>query len=239
MLNAALLGAVCASSLLVGFALTGRWTGPRLIGMIMGFGAGALLSAIAYELIPASDLGQPGTALAVALGALSFFIGDWLVDRRGGKDRKALGGEPPGSGSAIFIGTLLDNIPESLVLGMGLITGGTINVAFAAAVFASNLPEGVAGTTNLAAAGRPRSAILRMWLALVLVSALAAALGYALVLTVPAVDGHMLEAFAAGAMLTMLADTMMPEALEHGGPLVGLVTVLGFLAAAALSVRSG
>jgi ZIP family zinc transporter len=237
MLNAALLGGLCASSLLVGFALTGRWRGPRLIGMIMGFGAGALLSAIAYELIPASDLSQPRMALAVALGALSFFVGDWLVDRRGGKDRKALAGEARGSGSAIFIGTLLDNIPESLVLGMGLVTGGTINIAFAAAVFASNLPEGVAGTTNLLAAGRPRPAIFRMWLALVLVSALSAAGGYALLLAVPAVDGHLFEAFAAGAMLTMLADTMMPEAFEHGGPLVGLVTVVGFLSAAALSSR--
>jgi ZIP family zinc transporter len=111
-------------------------------------------------------------------------------------------------------------------------------VAFAAAVFVSNLPEGVAGTVNLLAAGRTRRAIGRMWLALVLVSALAAGLGFALLQAVPAADGHLIEAFAAGVMLTMLADTMMPEAFEHGGRLVGLVTVLGFLTAAALSVRS-
>jgi ZIP family zinc transporter len=206
--------------------------------MIMGFGAGALLSAIAYELIPEGDLSHTGTALAVGLGALAFFGGDWLIDQRGGEDRKAIRASDSGSGAAIFIGALLDNIHESLVLGMGMALGGTVNVAFAAAVFVSNLPEGVAGTVNLQASGRPRRQIGGLWLALVLVSALAAGLGYLLVQTVPAVDGQMLEAFAAGAMLTMLADTMMPEAFEHGGKLVGLVTVLGFLAAAALSAWS-
>lgn len=237
-LNAALVGGLAASSILVGFGLAGRGLTPRLLGVIMGFGAGALLSAIAYELIPAYDLSTPGTALAVALGAVTFFVGDMLVDRRGGQDRKALKSAEQGSGAAIFIGTLLDNIPESLVLGMSLAVGGSVNIAFAAAVFVSNLPEGVAGTVNLQASGRSRPAIGRMWLTLVLISAAAAGIGFLLVKAVPAVDGHFIEAFAAGAMLTMLADTMMPEAFEHGGRLVGLVTVLGFMAAAALSVRS-
>jgi ZIP family zinc transporter len=238
MLSAALLGGLAASSLLVGYALAGRGISNRALGMIMGFGAGALLSAIAYELIPASDLGGPGTALAIGLGALAFFVGDWLVDRGGGEDRKAIRNVEAGSGAAIYVGTLLDNIPESLVLGMGLAAGGKINVAFAAAVFVSNLPEGLAGTVNLEASGRPRRQIGGMWLSLVAISAAAAGLGYLLVQALPAVDGQQLEAFAAGAMLTMLADTMMPEAFEHGGRLVGLVTVAGFLAAAALSMLS-
>lgn len=238
MLNAAIVGGLAASSLLVGFALAERGLGDRTLGMIMGFGAGALISAIAYELIPASDIGVTGTSLAVGLGALAFFVGDRLVDRRGGEDRKAIRTGTSGSGAAIFVGTLLDNIPESLVLGMGMALGGSVNLAFAAAVFASNLPEGVAGTANLEASGRSRRRIGGMWLMLVLVSAIAAGLGYLLVIAVPTVDGQLLEAFAAGAMLTMLADTMMPEAFEHGGPLVGLVTVIGFLASAALSVRS-
>jgi ZIP family zinc transporter len=233
-----LVGGVAAASLLVGFALAGRGLPERTLGMIMGFGAGALLSAIAYELIPSTEFGWRGSALAVALGALTFFVGDWLIDRRGGSERKAIRSKETGSGAAIFVGTLLDNIPESLVLGMGMASGGSINVAFAAAVFASNLPEGVAGTVNLAATGRPRARIAWMWILLVVVSAICAALGYLLVLSVPAVDGQFLEAFAAGAMLTMLADTMMPEAFQHGGRLVGLVTVLGYLIAAALSART-
>lgn len=238
MVSAALVGGLAAASLLIGFVLAERGLSERTLGMVMGFGAGALLSAVAYELIPAEDLTWRGTAAAVALGALAFFVADWLVDRRGGHERKAIRRKETGSGAAIFVGTLLDNIPESLVLGMGTATGGSVNLAFAAAVFVSNLPEGVAGTVNLEDTGRPRSRIVWMWVSLVLVSALCAGLGYLLVQSIPAIDGRMLEAFAAGAMLTMLADTMMPEAFQHGGRLVGLVTVLGYLMAAALSVRT-
>jgi ZIP family zinc transporter len=203
----------------------------------MGFGAGALISAIAYELVPESKLTGPDMAVAFGLGALAFFVGDWMIDRRGGAERKAIAGsQPDSSGAAIFIGTLLDNVPESIVLGMSLVLGGSVSVAFLAAVFVSNLPEGVAGSINLEAAGHTRKNIFWMWVILVIVSAACAGLGYALVRWMPGVDGLYVQAFAAGAMLTMLADAMMPEAFEHGGLLVGLFTVLGFLAAATLSV---
>jgi ZIP family zinc transporter len=178
-----------------------------------------------------------GMGLFFLAGAATFFGLDWLVDSRGGADRKDIAGKQDDtSGAAIFIGTLLDNIPESLVLGMGLAMGGSISVAFLAAVFVSNLPEGVAGTVNLTAAGHSRRSTFGMWVALVLVSALAAAVGYGLVQWLPGTDGRLTQAFAAGAMLIMLADAMMPEAYEHGGKLVGLFTVLGFLSAAVLSV---
>ena len=169
-------------------------------------------------------------------GALAFFAGDWLVDHRGGAQRKAIAGEQTaGSGAAIFIGTLLENVPESIILGMSLALGGAINLAFLAAVFVSNLPEGVAGTVNLTSSGVPRRKVFWLWTALVFVSAACAAMSYAAVRGLPAVDGRAAQDFAAGAMLTMLADAMMPEAYEHGGKLVGLFTVLGFLAAAVLS----
>jgi len=237
MLLAFLWGGLAASSLLIGYALAGRGLSNRAIGIVMGFGAGALISAIAYELVPESSVAGAESALAFGLGALAFFGGDWLVDRQGGAERKTIaGGEQAGSGSAIFIGTLLDNIPESLVLGIGLALGGAISVAFLVAVFVSNLPEGVAGTVNLLAAGRSRSTVLWMWVLLILVSALSSAVGFWLVRVLPGADGHIVQAFAAGAMLTMLADAMMPEAYEHGGKTVGLFTVLGFLAAGVLSV---
>jgi ZIP family zinc transporter len=177
--------------------------------------------------------------LAFIAGALTFFGVDWMIDRQGGADRKDIEGTQVGSGSAIFIGTLLDNIPESIILGMSLGLGGAINMAFLMAVFISNLPEGVAGTLNMEAAGRPRGKIFGMWAWLVLISAACAGLGYLIVSWLPAADGRFAQAFAAGAMLTMLADAMMPEAYQHGGKLVGIITVMGFLVSAILSGKEG
>jgi ZIP family zinc transporter len=132
--------------------------------------------------------------------------------------------------------------PEEAVMGLTTAValasgalGGAINLAFLAAVFVSNLPEGVAGSINLRSAGIASRRIFWLWTALVLVSAASAALGYAIVVALPTVDGRVAQAFAAGAMLAMLADAMMPEAFEHGGNLVGLCTVFGFIAAAMLS----
>jgi ZIP family zinc transporter len=236
MLTAFWLGGLAATSLLLGFALSVRGLSSRTIGNVMGIGAGALIGAIAYELVPESALGGLDMALAFGLGALAFFFADLLVDRRGGAERKDIaGGQTGGSGAAIFIGTLLDNVPESIVLGGSLASGGAVNIAFLAAVFISNLPEGVAGSLNLAAAGYERRKIFWMWTALVLISATCAALGYVAEHTRPGVEGLNVQAFAAGAVLTMLADTMMPEAFEHGGLTVGLFTVMGFLATAVLS----
>lgn len=236
MFAAFLWGGLAAAALLVGYLLAGRGLSNRTIGLVMGFGAGALISAIAYELVPDSMDGGWGVALFVLVGAVTFFLADWLVDSWGGAKRKTIAGtHPGGSGAAVFIGTLLDNIPESIVLGMGLATGGSIQVAFLVAVFVSNLPEGVAGTLNLSAAGHARRSIFWLWVLLVLVSAVCAALGFGLVQWLPAADGRFAQAFAAGAMLTMLADAMIPEAYEHGGKLTGLATVFGFVVAAVLS----
>ena len=247
MLTAILWGGLAAASLLIGYLLAARGLSNRIIGVVMGFGAGALISAIAYELVPQSIFNGPGMALAFGLGALAFFAGDWVVDNWGGRTRKNIargknaggknaGGQTGGSGAAIFIGTLLDNVPESIILGMSVATGGMINVAFLAAVFISNLPEGLAGTINLEASGRSHRNIFWMWILLVIVSAASAGLGYGLIFWLPGLDGRYSQAFAAGAMLTMLADAMMPEAFEHGGNLVGLFTVMGFLMSAILSI---
>ncbi len=237
MLAAVWWGGIAAASLLVGYALANRGLSDQVIGIVMGLGAGALISAIAYELVPESAIDSGAMLVAFALGALVFFGGDWLIDHRGGHKRKDIAGNPPGgSGPAIFVGTLLDNIPESLILGMGLATGTGVNVAFLAAVFISNLPEGMAGSLNLRSAGYSRRSILWLWIALVVVSAACAGVGYALLHRLPTIDAGPAQAFAAGAMLTMLADAMMPEAFEHGGKTVGLFTVTGFLLAAILSV---
>lgn len=235
--TAGLLGALSASSLLIGAALA-IWLRPseRIVGRIMGFGSGTLISALAYELVPEAAKGDFPVVVGLAAGALTFFVADGIIDQRGGEHRKSIAAkEQAGSGLAIFLGTLLDGIPESLVLGMSLALGGSLSIAFLAAVVISNLPEGMAGTRSMEGAGMPRKTIVGMWVALLLLSALAAALGYVFITLRPGVEGAGINAFAAGAMLTMLADTMMPEAFEHGGKVVGLVTVCGFVVATALA----
>ncbi len=238
MLTAAAWGLIAASSLVIGSLLT-FWLKPgrKLIGLIMAFGAGTLISAIAYDLV--EDAADSGRALALAaglaLGAITFFVGDWWVDRAGGAHRKRSGGEQAqGNSFGIFIGTLLDGIPESFILGASLVTGGGVSVAFLAAVFISNLPEAMGATTGMAAAGWPKRRIIGIWLAVAGVSAVAAASGYALT-SLMSLDGVLAQAFAAGALLTMLSDSMLPEAHENGGNAVGLLTVLGFAVAFALS----
>ncbi len=235
---AAAWGLVAASSLLIGSLLT-FWLNPsrRLIGLIMAFGAGTLISAIAYELV--EDAAASGRALTLAVGlaggAVTFFVGDWWIDRAGGEHRKRSDGkQAQGDSFGIFIGTLLDGIPESFILGASLLTSGGVSVAFLVAVFVSNLPEAMGATTGLAAAGWSKRRIIGIWLAVVGVSALAAASGY-LLSSIRSLDGVLAQAFAAGGLLTMLADTMMPEAFENGGKAVGLLTVLGFAVAFALS----
>jgi len=242
-LLAAFWGGVAAISLIIGAVVAVRLhPSERLTGAVMGFGAGALIGGIAYELVPESLLKEADWWIlaAFAAGALTFFVGDWVIDRRGGKHRKRIASgassSDGGSGTAIFLGTLLDGIPESLVLGLGLALGSSVSLAFLAAVFVSNIPEGIAGTTSLISEGHSRRQVYRMWIALVIASAAAAAVGFSFARSVPSVDGRIVQSFAAGAMLTMLADTMMPEAFKHGGKIVGLLTTLGFLMAAVLSM---
>jgi ZIP family zinc transporter len=230
-------GALSALSLLIG-AVLAIWLRPpnRVVGLVMGFGSGTLISALAYELVPAATKGDFPAVLGLAAGALTFFFADRIIDDHGGKHRKSIATkQQSGAGLAIFLGTLLDGIPESLVLGMSLALGGAVGAAFLVAVVISNLPEGMAGTKSMEDAGMSHKMIFGMWLALVGASALAAAVGYGLIKLESGIEGAGVEAFAAGAMLTMLADTMMPEAFKHGGSVVGLVTTCGFVLATALA----
>src|SRR5262245_18825248 len=164
---AATWGGLAAVSLLIGAGLALRWkVSERLTGAVMGFGAGALISSIAYELVPESRIAGNGRSMVIAfaVGALTFFGADWAIDKSGGAERKSIAkSQSGGSGTAIFLGTLLDGVPESLILGMGLATGGAVSIAFLTAVFVSNVPEGVAGTRALVAAGRSPREVPGMW----------------------------------------------------------------------------
>jgi zinc transporter, ZIP family len=212
----------------------------RVLGLIMAFGAGVLISAVAYELVAEAfetAAGSGGLALGLTAGALTFFVGDMLVDRLGGGGRKKMGGTAgAGSALAIVLGIVLDGIPESAVIGLGLLEGTGVSVAVVAAVFLSNLPEAIAATTGLKADGWPRGRIIGLWTIVTLVCGVASLLGYVAFDSAGAGALAFVLAFAGGAILTMLADTMMPEAFEHGGKLVGLVTTLGFGLAFALTM---
>jgi zinc transporter, ZIP family len=229
-------GTLAASSLVIGAIVALRFhIGLRAIGLIMGFGAGVLISALSFDLIDEAiekSSGDGWVAAGVFAGCFVFFGGDWMIGRYGGSQRKDPDGSEAGdSPLAIVLGTVLDGIPESMVIGLTIFEGGAVGAAYLAAVFISNLPEAISSTSGLVSSGWAKSRILWMWIAIALVSGVASLLGYALFQdSAPGVIAFVL-AFAAGAILTMLAQTMMPEAYEHGGKLVGVVTTLGFAVA--------
>jgi zinc transporter, ZIP family len=207
----------------------------RAIALIMAFGAGVLISAVAFDLVEEAAQKASGTGWAIAglfAGCGVFFGGDGLIDRRGGARRKAAaGGQEGGSALAIVLGTVLDGIPESMVIGLTIFEGGAVGAAYLAAVFISNLPEAISSSSGLASSGWNRARILWMWAGIALISGLASLAGYALFQDSSPDTVAFVLCFAAGAILTMLADTMMPEAFEHGGKLVGVVTTAGFAVA--------
>jgi ZIP family zinc transporter len=209
----------------------------RAIGLMMGFGGGTLLAAVAYELLPPASIAKGwSTGGSAILGALAYYVGDRAIDSRGGAKRVAIapGEGQGGSGAAMFLGALLDGIPEAFILGLGLALGGEISVAFVAAIFVSNVPQGLAGTTSLQEAGTSDRKITVMWTLLTLACGLVSLLGFVLADNLVHASAYA-SAFAGGAVLMMLADSMIPESYRHGGRLVGLLTVVGFLIAGVLN----
>ena len=232
-------GVLASSSLLIG-GLIVMWKPVRqsTLGLVMAFGAGVLISAVAYELVAeAIRTGEAfwPVAAGLAAGALTFYGGDWYIDRMGGENRKSSDQEEGGGSSlALTLGIVLDGIPESITIGLTLLAGEGVSAAMLVAVFLSNLPESMAATTGFEKSGRSRRWILWLWLAIIAVSGLASFAGYALFDTASGETIAFVLAFAGGAVLTMLADTMMPEAFKYGGKAVGLLTTFGFAVAVAI-----
>jgi ZIP family zinc transporter len=235
-------GAVGGSSLVVGGAVALRVSlTRRALGLIMAFGAGVLVSAVAYELVQEAfetSAGEGGVALGLLAGSVVFFGAETLIDRSRGGDgheEPAEGAHARQAGRALVLGIILDGIPESLVLGLTVLEAGTVSAAFLVAVFLSNLPEAIAATTALARAGRSPARIMRFWALVALGFGLTALAGYVALDAASPRTLAIVLAFAGGAVLTMLANTMMPEALRYGGRLAGLMTTLGFALAFAIS----
>jgi zinc transporter, ZIP family len=232
-------GLVAGSSLVIGGAIARRASLTRRhVGLIMAFGAGVLISAVAYELVHEAfetSAGDGGIALGLLAGSALFFGAEVLIQRlaasRGGQGAPG----PAQSGRALVLGIILDGIPESLVLGLTVLEAGTVSAAFLVAVFIANLPEAIAATAALERAGRDPRRIMRFWALVALGFGAASLLGYVVLDSASPRTVAIVLAFAAGAVLTMLVNTMIPEALHHGGKVVGFVTTLGFALAFGIS----
>jgi ZIP family zinc transporter len=226
-------GAVAASSLVLGVLLgLARGWPSRLIGLVLAFGAGALVSAVSFELFEEGVKvgGSAAVGIGLGLGAIVYFVLARAVEHVG-----------PGAssgGTALALGAFLDGIPEQTVLGIGIAGGQGVSVALLVAIFVSNLPEAIGSAVDMRAAGTAVRSIRLLWLGVAAACALATPLGYELA---RATGGHFqagINGFAAGALIVMLVDSMIPEATEKSGRVAGLATTLGFAVAAGLSTAT-
>lgn len=237
-------GAALLVGALVGFAVR---VPQKVIAGVMAFGAGVLISAVSFELVGEAyeEAGLAPAAVGTLVGALAYTGGNVWLARRGARHRKRSGyrraqaqpseGEQGGSGTALALGALLDGVPESAVIGVSLLDGGAVSLVTVAAVFISNVPEGLSSAAGMKKAGRGRGYVFGVWGAIAAASMVSAVLGYAVVGSFsPAVTAGV-TAVAAGAILAMIADTMIPEAFDDAHLAVGLITVSGFLVSFALS----
>jgi len=225
------IGGLAAGSLVIGalVAFVRNWS-PRQIGVVLAFGAGALISAVTFELADEGlRLGGLGwTAAGLAAGALTYYFLDGVIGRR----------PSSGAGTALALGAFLDGIPEQLVLGIGIGTGAGVGLGLLVAIFISNVPEATGSASEMLKGGKSRGVILRLWAAVALVCTVATVVGWAIASSAPDELRAAIDGFAAGALLVMLIDSMIPDARKDAGRAAGLVTTLGFAVAAALSSLS-
>ncbi|MER6495877.1 MULTISPECIES: ZIP family metal transporter [Streptomyces] len=246
--QAGLWGLLAGSALLLGAAIGyGLHVPQKVIATVMAFGAGVLLSAVSFELVGEAydEAGIVPAAIGTLLGAVAYTAGNVWLAGRGARHRKRSGAQPAhsqpseaeqgGSGTALALGALLDGVPESAVIGVSLLDGGTVSLVTVAAVFLSNVPEGLSSSAGMKKAGRGKAYVFGVWTAIAAASTVSAVLGYTVVGAFSPAVVAAVTAVAAGAILAMIADTMIPEAFEDAHLAIGLITVCGFLLSFALS----
>ena len=241
-------GLVAGLALVLGAAVAWRVRVPRTgIAWVMAFGAGVLISALAFDLVAeaSASAGLLPVAGGFLLGAVVYVAADAGLSTRGARHRKRSGPQQPseqeqaGSGTAIALGALLDGIPESIVLGLSLVAGGAVSPAVLAAIFLSNVPEGLSSSAGMKANGRSARYVFGVWGGIALASGIAALVGYVALRGASPESVAFITTIAAGAILAMVANTMIPEAFDDARALTGLVTALGFLLAYTIHVLGG
>ena len=219
-----------------------------IIASTMAFGAGVLVAALTFSLIEeaynlVNDLVP--VVLGFTLGGLSYSIANHILNRkRGTKNRKRSHGENAGggkdaSGIALMVGSLMDNIPENMALGISLVAGGTVNIVLIAAIFISNFPEGLASSQGMKKNGKSTKQILLLWAIVVAIGTVSSAIGFSVLANANKDVVSIALSYASGAILVMIAESMIPEAFEEGGSKIGLATMAGFAVAFVLGRVGG
>lgn len=241
--QAGLWGLLAGGALVVGASVSWFLRVPqRVVAGVMAFGAGVLISALAFDLVDEAETtgGLTPTVLGFLTGAAVYVGANVALSLRGGRHRKRSGGQQPsetehkGSGAAIAIGALLDGIPESVVLGLSLLSGDGVGIAVLAAIFISNLPEGLSSAAGMKQGGRSATYVFGVWGGIAVASGLAGLLGTLLLQGASPSLIATITAIAAGAILAMVTDTMIPEAFEGTSLYTGLIATLGFVLAFAI-----
>ncbi len=228
-------GSLAASTLLIGALISIKWQIPKkMVGLIMAFGVGVLISAISFELVHEAFTRESGIGWGLVLGFLAgiivFFVGNQFIKKAGGSRRKRLVTSKDNDGSApgIVLGSVLDGIPESIVIGLSVASGSGGGIAMMIAVLLSNLPESIGSSSGLIHNGWSRIKVVGLWCGVIAISGIASLIGYLFFKDASSDVVALVLSFSAGALLTMISDTMMPEAFEDAGTWSGVFVALGF-----------
>jgi zinc transporter, ZIP family len=239
-IEAGLYGLLAGSALVLGALVAWFVRVPQaVVAGVMAFGAGVLISALSFDLVDEAEStgGLGPTVVGFLAGAVVYFLANLVLARRGARHRKRSTGHQPseeeqeGSGAAIAVGALLDGVPESVVLGLSLLGGTGVGVPVLVAIAISNLPEGLSSAAGMKESGRGARYVFGVWSAIALASGVAGMLGCLLLEGASPEVVAAITAVAAGAILAMVADTMIPEAFERTHLWAGLIATVGFIVA--------